>query len=459
MRELLVILLLIGPAFAQPALELKEVLQGVERHHPKLRGAQLVQRIASAKVLEKQGAFDPTLGMGSSYQRYNSSSSRGSEKDYFDNSIIFSQTETSGVKWEAGWIHNQGTVKSPASSTGQGGEFFVGAKVPLLRGLNINSKSVALRQAEYRELQAGQDYRLLRLFTLLDAGTAYYQWVTAVLAEKVVAENLELARERAEQVRQTIAAGDRPEIDQVEADREVEKRRELLRKAQRGSGKTALKLALYLWNSEGRPQPVPESVQAPANLPKSDPIDSAELARMQVEALDLRPELRDLDIRKKIVGLDRDLAANDRLPQLDLTLRPGYDSGNQGIGFNVKAGLQLVIPLGTRGPDGRERAASLKLEKLDLDQVEMVRRILLQIQDAAQEVEAVTDRLERALDVYRLARKLEEAERLKFEFGDSSLFLVNTRERSAVEAALEVLELRNELAQAQLLLEAVRGSL
>lgn len=447
------------PLAAERQLGLEQVLETVERHHPKLRGAELAQRIASAKVLEKQGAFDPALGLGSGYQRYNSSSSRGSVKDFYENSVSVTRTDPSGVKWEAGWLRNQGTVKSPASSTGDGGEFFVGASIPLLRGLNVNAKSVALQQAELLEQQAGQDYRLLRLFTLLDAGDAYLAWVTTVQQEKVVAENLRLAEERASQVGQAIEAGDRPAIDQVEADREVEKRRELLRQAQREVGKSSLKLALYLWNSGGEPQAVPEPAQAPESLPEVRPADSAELAQMQVQALELRPELRELELRKSIVSLDRDLARNDRLPQLDLKVRPGYDTGAQGAGFTIKAGLELVIPLATRGPDGRERAAKLKLEKLNLDQVEMVRRILLQVQDAAQEVEATRDRLARAVEIYRLARELEQAERLKFEYGDSSLFLVNTRERATVEAALKVLELRNKMAQADLLLRAVRGAL
>ena len=104
-------------------------------------------------------------------------------------------------------------------------------------------------------------------------------------------------------------------------------------------------------------------------------------------------------------------------------------------------------------------AASIKLDKLNLDQIESVRRILLEVQDAASEVQTTGLRLERALEVYRLARELEEAERLKFRLGDSSLFLVNSRERSTVAAALKVLEIRNEQAQSLLLLQTVSGKL
>lgn len=465
MRSLLIIFcLLLGQmttslAEEAPTLTLQTVLTQVEKNHPKLRGAQLANDIASAKVLEKQGAFDPGLAINSGYQRYNSSSSPGKARDYFYNSATVYRTDPSGIKWEAGWSNNQGFVKSPASSTGDVGEFFVGASVPLLRGLNINEKSVALNQAKLQAEAVGFDYRQLRLFVLLQAGSAYYNWVTAVLQQSIVEENLGLAQARAGQIKTAIEAGDKAKIDQVEADREVERRREALLKAQRIVQKNAIKLALYLWNSEGQAQEVPLTEAAPQELTDIEILNYGQLAQLQVEALEQRPELRRLDLQKSIVDLDKELAQNQRLPQLDLKIRPGVDTGGNSIGFTFKAGVELIIPLATRTADGRERAAAIKLEKLSLDQVEMIRRILLQVQDAAGEVQATGERLEAATRVYRLARELEEAERLKFQLGDSSLFLVNSRERSTVMAALKVLEIRNEQAQSLLLLRTVSGAL
>jgi outer membrane protein TolC len=459
MRWALVLLLwlpLLSTAWGD-VLQLSDVLNRVERNHPKLRGAELLTQMASAKVLEKRGAFDPAVAVGTGYQRYNSSSTRGKALDYFSTSATVFRTDPSGIKWEAGWINNIGDVKSPASSTGEGGEFFVGASIPLLRGLNMNEKIVSLQQAELREEQTTYDYQAARLTVLLEAGSAYYDWVTSVIQQEIIEENLRLAMVRADQVRQSIEAGDKPRVDQVEADREVEIRREALLKAERTVQKTAIKLALYLWNSQGEAQEVPDQTDSPMSLPESRQVDPAEIADLQVKALELRPELRRLNLEKSVVRLDQDLARNDRLPQLDLKLRPGADTGNQGVGFTFKAGLELIIPLATRSADGREQAASIKLEKLNLDEVEAIRRILLQVRDAAGEVEATRLRLERALEVYRLAKELEEAERLKFEFGDSSLFMVNSRERSTVSAALKVLEIRNEQAQSVLLLETVSG--
>ena len=446
------------PEVTEPLL-LEEVLQAVEGRHPKLRGAELMRDIASAKVLEKRGAFDAQLGLATTYQSYNSSSSPGSGKDYISNGIVVARQEPSGIKWEGGWLNNQGAVKSPASSTGDAGEFFLQAKVPLLRGLGLNDKSVALEQAILLEQQVLEGYQTVRLVTLLEAGLAYFQWNASVMQWRVLQENEELAIERAAQVASRIAAGELPSIDQVEADREVFKRKELSLKASRDVQKSALKLALYLWATNGQADNVPSATRAPLVLPPVRRLTTEQVYDLQLQALSHRPELRTLKLSQSIVELDRDLAENDKLPQLDLTLRPGYDAGGNGVGFTMKAGLELIIPLATRGPDGRKRAALLKLDKLELEQVEMIRRILIQVQDAAGEAEGAAQRLEQALSVYQYSKKLEEAERIKFRLGDSTLFLVNARERATLEAGLKVLSIRLEHSEAHLLLQAVSGRL
>ena len=440
-------------------LQLDHILERVEQSHPKLRGASLAHQIAGAKVQEKLGAFDPALGFESAYQRYNSSSSPGKPLDYVSNGIVVARTDPSGIKWEGGWLNTQGFPKSPTSSTGDVGEFFLQAKVPLLRGAGINDKSFAVRQAELQERQVEEDYRVLRLLTLLDAGGAFLQWNVAVMQWRILQENEQLAVERAAQVAQRVEAGDLAAIDSVEAESEVLKRRELLLKAGREAQKGALKLALYLWRSDGEPDSVPRPEQAPQTLPQPERLTTERVYSLQLEALAHRPELRRINLEKSVISLDRELAENDRLPQLDLTLRPGYDAGGNGIGFNIKAGVELMIPLGTRGPDGRRQAAVLKLRKLELDQVEMLRRILVQVQDTASEAEAAAVRLEQAQQLYLRSKALEEGERTKFRLGDSTLFLVNARERATLEAALKVLDLRYEHAQAMLLLEAVTGKL
>ena len=59
----------------------------------------------------------------------------------------------------------------------------------------------------------------------------------------------------------------------------------------------------------------------------------------------------------------------------------------------------------------------------------------------------------------KLAKKLEEGEREKFRLGDSTLFLVNSRERSSAEAQMKLIDLKVKYHKAVLIYKAVTAQL
>ena len=88
-----------------------------------------------------------------------------------------------------------------------------------------------------------------------------------------------------------------------------------------------------------------------------------------------------------------------------------------------------------------------------------LQRILLEVRDAASAQTGAANRHPSALLSWQLARKLEQAERLRFELGDSTLFLVNQRERQTLLEAVKLLEIQLEYRRGQALLEAASGRL
>ena len=465
---------LLAQALAAQPLTLTEVIQRTIQHHPKMRGVALVRQLAEAKVTEKEGAFDPSLVAASEYLRYQSPTAPGKAKLADDQLLGVQIQDVAGWKLMTGYRRNQGQTKAPDSLTGEGGEFFVEFKLPLLRGLNVNEKQTALEQARAGLSLAEALNKVVRLDTLLAASTAYWDWCAACTEWSLLQRNLRLAEVRAGQVSQRVAAGDLPRVNEIEAGQELQRRLEAVAKAERGVQKSVFKLALYLWNSDGEAASLPRPEQAvltfpeemmaalgPSACPVAEPAGLArgELQEAELQSLQQRPELSQIAFQREIVDLDRKLAENDRLPALDLTLGPGLDMGYQSIGLTYKVGLQLTVPLANRSADGRLRAARLKSDKLDLDQVLEIQRILNEVRDSASQLEASQNRLVPALESLRLALKLEEAERLKFRLGDSTLFLVNQRERNTVSEALKIVEIFRDGLKARAILEASAGRL
>lgn len=456
MRLLLILWILVSVAWAQP-LTLERVLTMASQQHPKMRGVELVRQMAEAKVTEKEGSFDPNLLLGTDFLRYNSPSAPGKPKLANDHLLGVQIQDVAGWKLMTGYRLNQGEVKSPDSLTGQAGEFFLEFKLPLLRGLGVNEKQTALEQAKVGRQLAEGLARVVRLEVLLSAATAYWDWCAACTDLLLIERNLKLAEIRTGQVEARAKAGDLPRIDVVEARQELERRQESLEKARRNVQKSLFKLSLYLWNSQGQADRLPDPDQALLLFPK-DPLDrlmpgtarlaaeqagpgEAQLGEAELEALRLRPELAQINFQREVVDLDRKLAENDRLPAFDLTLGPGLDMGAKSIGLTYKVGVQLTIPLATRNADGRIQGALLKSDKLELDQVLEIQRILSEVRDADSLLQTSRLRSQPALRSLQLALQLEEAERVKFELGDSTLFLVNQRERASLSEAQKLVEI------------------
>lgn len=458
----LIVALLCAPARALPVAEvavtptLAELLRRVEQFHPKLVAARIDQDIAKAGVTEKQGAFDPQVDVYSDYMRYNGGS--GKPKEATDNTVAVSWLTPDGLKMAAGIDYDRGSVKSPTNPTGSAGEYFFDLKLPLMRGFGVNPKQAAARQALVKTGTAEVYLGLTRLQVLLAASAAWWDWTAAQRRLKVQQDVLDVATERAALIRKRVEAGDLPPFDGIEADAEVERRRELFTKAERDAQKAEFKLSLYSWQADLQPAPLP-SQSAAQEQPMLASLDDEALGAASLEAVQRRPELRSLKFERDIVNIDLDLARNDKKPRIDFFVSPGYDAGIGGVGFTVKTGVNMTIPLRTREADGRIQAARLRLQRLDVQQSHDLRTILVEVQDAANAVNNAVDRHRIAVKALTLAEKLEQGERIRFDLGDGTLFLVNQRERATADARMKVIDIEAEYAVALYTLWAVSAQL
>jgi len=433
-------------------LTLEELIKAVDLFHPKLRGADISRRIATAKRLEKQGAFDPLIFAGYDYLRFNTEfdpkTLRGkpASSNLTDAGIeILTRT---GLKVGAGARYNLGKIKAPFSPTGDAGEYFLSFKMPLLRGFRINEKAAAEQQALLGEPLAEAQFQQVRLELLLKAAEAYWDWVGARQKLEVTVNLLELAKFRAGAVRDRVRAGDLPEIDGVEAELEVQRREGARVKAERDLQKSSFKLSLFLWSPNGLPSPIPEPANAPLSMAAPIPYSDDQFAFGQRTALDRRPELKALALNNEITQIDLNLARNQKLPALDLVFSPGRDAGLGSIGNTIKAGASFSLPLRQRTAEGLITQATLKIQKLALDIANERQRITTEVIDAVSAINTATSRYVATLAEVNLARQIEEGERTRFELGDSTLFLVNQRERATAEARIKLIEIQAEYEQA-----------
>jgi outer membrane protein TolC len=438
-------------------LQPDEVARRIERYYPKLQAARTQVDAARARLKERRGAFDPIFTIDTSHLRYNSSSNRGKAYATEMTEGVVEMTTPGGLKLFAGSRLNLGDVKSPNSSTGTLGEYFVRLKIPLLRGNGLNDRSVGEAQAQIGVSVAEQDVALFRLEALEGGVSAYWQWAAATRKREIAAQLLAIARTRADQIRIRVEREDLPRIELTEAETEVRRREGDLVRADRQRQAAANRLALYLWGPDGDPARLPESPAADFGTPAT--VGEKELAEAEASALARRPELAALELSQRAVQLTLDLARNDRKPALDFVVSPGFDAGGDAIGSTMKAGIFYSVPLRQNAVDGRIEEARTRLRKIQLDREFAARQVRVEVQDAANAVDAAYQRTQLAQAEVELAERLERGERIRYEAGEGTLFLLIQRERATAEARARLVDVLAEYQQARVTFRAATADL
>lgn len=447
------------------ALAYSEFIEQLLANHPDLQQARIDMGIAEAERLSKQGAFDPFIDASSFAEEFNSSSAEGKDQFATQSEVKLTLPTRIGAKIIAGGKLATGDIKTPVSPTGDGGEYFWGVKLPLLRGFLINEKFALEKQAKIKETMAAVYYRKSALSLLEKANKTYWDWVAAYQSVRVVEALKELADIRLEQIQRRVVFGDLAAIVATEAKREVAKRQGQLAETLRAFQKQSFALGLYLWQQpEGKGEMVAINQQMGfAGQQLLSPLQSQlfipdiqlfanrlvnapdELGTDMLRAIANRPEVQVIGLSQMIAQVDKSLATNNLLPQLDLSATQGLETGNNGIGPVFRAGVQMNIPLRYRTPLGERRQARLLLDQLSIERQQLEQQLRTEVADAASEWEALYQQYQAALLEYETAEALAEGERIRFRLGDTTLFLVNNRERAAADAQLKLISQRNKL--------------
>ncbi len=436
------------------AFGFESFIEMVDRHYPKLQSADAERRIAGAKRLEKAGAFDPVLNGVNEYLRVQDIVNPGKAKQAIHNEAQVDLLTRSGIKLFTGMRLNPNDTKTPLLPSGRAGEYYGGMSVPLLRGFIQNEKNVAEKQAKLGEPLAAQLYKLTRLELLLKAAATYWECIGARSRIDVAQNLLKIAETRVGQIKERVAKGDSPALEIAEAEQEIQRRQAALIKTEREFQKACLSLSVFFWDENGVPKAIPKD-SLPALSPSPRRLTDSEWFDGRRKAIELRPELKKINLEREQVKVELKLAQNMLLPAMNLYYMQGADTGPQGIGLVMRAGVNVSAPLRQRTARGQIEAARLKIEKLNFDEKAEKQRIQAEVDDTVSAINTSYDRFAATEQEVKKAKDVEAGERLRYGAGDSTLFLVNQRERTTAEAQMRLLETHVEYLQALSAFKAV----
>ncbi|WP_037315512.1 TolC family protein [Salegentibacter sp. Hel_I_6] len=423
------------------SLSYTEFLDMVISEHPVVSQAGLVSNIGDAEVQSARGAFDPRFEVDYKGKEY-----KGTE--YYD--LLDAQLQVPmwyGLKLKGGFQQNQGAYLNPQNELPDAGLFSAGVVLSLGEGLWINSRMAGLRKAQaYRE-QSEAEQQLMVNDILLEASFVYFEWIRAQEKLQIFEDFLENANERYSGIRRQAQTGALAGIDTVEARLALQKRRLQANQAEVDLRKIRLELSTFLWDQD-QPLILQEQV-----LPSpTEEIFITLLSEVPEAELSSHPQLEFYRRKIEALQIERRYRFNALLPQIDLEYNflseepDNFETFNPGA---YKAGLRFSMPLFLRKERGDLRIAEYELEDAKLELSLKDQQLQAKIAALQQQIQSFIEQTEMIDQMVGDASALLGAEIRKFNFGESSIFLINARESRLIEARLEQLDLQTKYLKTQ----------
>lgn len=448
------------PADSTKVFALDDFYAQVLRYHPVASQAELLGERARQEIRIARGMLDPELS-----SKYYEKELGG--KNYY--SMWNSSLKVPvwyGTDLKAGFEKNTGLHLDPGNLTPANGLSYVGISVPLGQGLIIDKRRSVIRQAKLMKGLAEAEKISMINKLLLQGAKDYWDWMFAWHQRKLYEEGYELAAFRYKSVKERVQQGDLPPMDTVEAKMEVQNRKAMLTSSLVMHKNASLVLSNYLWTAENAPLEINHEALIPdIASPEKEMLQQDSLLNLLDVARVRHPELKKLRVKQDQLGIERRFLADKFKPKINLeynflqagfplqeeSLTTGYIPGNYSLGFSFN------FPLFLRTERGKLQLNKVKQTENSLEQQQSAREIENQIQAYYNELAGLQEQLDLQEEMVENAQMLRNGEQRLFENGESSLFLINSREMKLISHQVKLSELKAKYAQTKAMLVWAAG--
>ncbi|MEL7159143.1 MAG: TolC family protein [Bacteroidota bacterium] len=436
MRQLLLLaltgLLLTGRLGAQEVLPLEEVLDWALTNHPVADMARAVEEQGPAALLRAKGAFDPKA-----FAFYDRKQFKGTEYyNYGDAGLEwqspFAAKVVAGYNWASGEYVNDELFVPDA------GQAYLGVTLPLLQGLLTDAARIDRQRGDLAVERQRAIANVIRNELRYDVTTLYAEWLFTERSLRINRETEVLLETYLRDTRELLRQGDKPAVDTLEASIYLGTQRLATQQAAVDANLARIALAEVFWPmTEGR---IPFAI-------------SSELLQLPVanDWAANHPELLDLQLLVSDYQLEQRLKREKLKPKLDASyylLGEGLQvpvAGDQFGGFferGYKIGATASFPIFNRKARGDVELGRLKILEGEAKLADKTQALNLKAGAYADAVAAYTQQLRQAEVLADQSGELLAAERELFRLGESTQFLLNTRQQMQQKALLVAEKLR-----------------
>jgi outer membrane protein TolC len=421
-------------------LTYNEFLGYVKKYHPLVKNANLEINMAQANLMIARGGFDPKIEVD-----YDKKQFKNKEYYSFFNSS-FKIPTWYGIELKASFDNSEGIFINPENTVPNQGLTSLGITIPIGQGLLINQRMADVRKAKIQIQLSQVERKLEAIEVLYKASLAYFNWKRNYSEVELYSSYLKNAQFRYNGILSLIKNGDKPAIDSVEAGITVKTRQWNLEEAKLKLTKSKLELANFLWIDNNIPLELQDTIVPEEKLTQTilETLNTNELL-IQDLPIENHPKINALQGKLALLEVDRKLKANNLLPKLYLGYHylsePNY--WNETNFNNYKIGLNFKFPLFLRKERGSLQLSKFKIQDakftLDFERIQLTNKIKAQ----QTEIKSIEKQYQIILGLVKDNLQMLQSEDRLFSMGESSIFLLNSRENNLVNIQLSQLGLEN----------------
>lgn len=416
-------------------------------NHPALRVANLSAEKGEQELIKAKGAFDPKISATHQNKFFKAT-------EYYNQTYIGVDVPLRApLILKSSFENANGIYVSPDETTPNGGLLNAGVALPLGQGLITDKSRTEIRQAEaYQRYSVIEQNRLIQDLRY-EAFTQYWEWWMSKKVLDIHSEWVSIAEQRLTDTKNRFLAGDIASVDTLETAIQVQNRKQKYQSAEAKWTKETLNLTSQLWEENELNYIPVESIKN--TIPQKEIsydealVNANVLADRTNNVSSTNPQLQKYtpileqmkaeerwkkELMKPVVNLQYNVISEATTP-----------SDNMLTMNNYKWGAQISWPIFMRKAKGDLGITRIKIEELELEALQKATIIRNKTLASIRQLELLRLQLANVSSNVNNMQRLLDAEREKFNSGESSVFLINTREQQLFDLRVQEAEISTQL--------------
>jgi len=416
-------------------LSIDNVLSIVRKYHPVVKQASIQNKIAENQLTSAKSVFDPSIQINS-------------QEKTFDKKLYYRYNNTElkiptwyGIDFKVGMENNIGDRIDPTLTKNTSS--FAGVSIDPFRGILVDKRKAVVTQAKNFIDLTKNEQLLVVNDLLLDASAAYWNWVNAYYNYEILNKSVKNNKVRFEVIKKSYQSGDRAPIDTTESLTQLQTFEILASQAMLDLQKAKNELSNFFWTENGSPFELTDGIQPDQSFEmiKINAIEIDKLENQLQNAANTHPKLKMADNKLSMLDVEKRLKTIELFPSLKMNYNVlDNNSGltniisNMNNTNNSKYGISLTMPLFQRQGRGDLAKAKNKIEEQNWNKKYLQLEIENKVKNSFAEFYALKQQLNTNEAILNANKLLFDTENTKFDLGESSLFLINSRELKFIES-------------------------